>query len=236
MRVEGRRAFAANSETLWSLLHDPHTLQAILPGCESLEAVAPDEYRLTLDTRLGQAVERLIGTLRLNRVTPYQGFDFTAESGNQSGSLSARGRVTLAPEGRGLTALVYEADIEAGGRFAQITPRLMQTTMNAIARRSLDALEKQVALRTRVFTTTTTPQPDDRAALATTAVDRLAAYRRFLIIGPVLLAVLFIIRAIDRRRTSSVARQVVEMLERTPGRPSDPSPYGSLAAPDLKRP
>lgn len=224
MRIEGRRVFAANSEILWMLLLDPYTLRTILPGCEALEAVAPDEYRLTLDARLGQSVERLIGSLRLDRVTPYQGFDFTAESGNQSGSLAARGRVGLVPEHGGQAALVYEADIEVGGRFAQISPRLLQTTMNGIARRSLEALERQVALRTRVFTTTTSRHPIDMAAQSTTAVDRLGSYRRLLIIGPVLLAVLLIIRAIDRRRTHSVARQVVEMLDEKPSRPQPSSP------------
>ncbi len=213
MIVEGRRTYAANSEILWSLLHDPDTLKRILPGCDVLEAGAGDELRLTIDTRIGPATEHLIGTLRFDRVAPHRSFEFTAESGNRSGALTARGRVSFEPESGERTVLVYEAGIEAGGGFAQVSPRLMQTTMNALARRALEALEREAALRTRVFTTTTMLPAPEREARSTTAVDRLAPYRRLLVIGPILLALALIIRGIDRRRMRAVARQVAEMLE-----------------------
>lgn len=201
MNIEGQQTFAANAETLWSLLHDPFVLAKIIPGCELLESAGPHEYRLTLNTRLGQNYERLSGTLYFQRVNPFRGFDFVAEWTNREGSMAGRGRVVLESQEDGATTLSYAADIDAGGRFGQIAPRMMQTTVRSFTRRSLEALEKQVALRTHIFTTSTV-QP---FATTTTPDGRETAgqLRGLLAFGSLLLAIVLFWRGINQWRTKS---------------------------------
>lgn len=224
MKIEGRRTFAAATETLWSLLHNPDVLKRVLPDCDMLEAVAPDEFQLTLNTRIGRDIEHLTGVMHLDRATPYQGFDFEAESENRPGYLYARGRVSLEPEGAGATALIYEADIEPRGRFARISPRLMQTTMNAIARRSLEALEFEVALRTGTFTTALTTPAAGIATRSTEIYDLVSFFRRLLTVALVLLGVFLIARGLGRRRAHPVAGQDIGVPVRIPDELPIPSP------------
>lgn len=216
MKIEGRRTFAAGPETLWSLLHNPDVLKRVLPDCDMLEAVAPDEFKLTLNTRIGRDIEHLTGVMHIDRVTPCQGFDFEAESENRPGYLYARGRVSLEPEGAGATTLIYEAEIEPRGRFARISPRLMQTTMNAIARRSLEALEFEVALRTGTFTTALTSPAAVIAARSTEIYDLVSFLRRLLTIALALLGIVLIVRGLGRRRAQPVAGQDIGVPVRIP--------------------
>ena len=79
MRVEGRQVYSTDPEVLWSILHDPLALERLLPGCESFEAIAVDEFAVTLSLRVGQIIERFSGTLKLERAAAFRGFEFSAE-------------------------------------------------------------------------------------------------------------------------------------------------------------
>lgn len=216
MKVEGRRIVAANREILWSLLHDPFVLQRCWPGCETLEAVGPDEYRVVFEIRIGQVVERFSGALRLEQVVAPHGFSFVADGRNADGSLQARGRIELENADNG-TTLCYEADVVATGRPAAVSPRLMMTTARAFARRALDALEKEVAIRTRVYTTTTAAAPDEAiVAPAVEDVRHMLQLRRWLILALTLLGALVLWRGVERRQARRVARQAVELLSQAP--------------------
>lgn len=213
MKLEGRHTFAASREVVWGVLYDPLVLQTILPDCEAFEAVASDEYRVTLRLRVGQIVDRFIGTLWLERVAPFTGFDFQADGESTSGLVNGRGRVYLEETAEGGTALCYEAEFEVGGRLATVTGRLLETTARAFARRCLAGLEQQVEMRTRIFTTSTASPPP--LTPAGTTISRLAGLRWAATALAVLLAALFLWRGLDRRRTRRIAQQVAELLAQT---------------------
>lgn len=199
MRVEGRHTVAANRETVWSVLYDPATLQSILPGCESFEAISSREFRITLRLRVGQIVDRFTGTLWLDAVVPLTGFDFQADGESGSGLIHGHGRVYL--EGPAAaddaTTLGYEADFDVDGPLRNATDRLLTTTARAFTRRTLEALEHQLDLRTRVYTTTVPSRALDAAAHTT--AERLGAVRRLAAMLGILLVALFLRRMLARR-------------------------------------
>ncbi len=214
MKIEGKRVYAAEAESLWALLHDPVTLSRILPGCDHLEAIGPDEYQIRLSVRVGQAVEYLDGLLRLVPVTPLQMIDFRAEgtSADRSASVSCRGRITIDRPADNLAGLSYEADITPGGRLSSVSQRLLQTTARAFARRCLEGMEKQVAVRTRVYTTTTISPSIVATAPTGDSIHRVAQARRWLTLTGLLVIGLALWRSIDRRRTREITTQVLEVL------------------------
>lgn len=215
MKMEGRQTFAAGVDLLWTLLNDPLALQQLLPGCETFEAVAANEYRVALDLRVGAVNERFEGILLLERVIPFTRFDFRAEGESPSGLINCRGRVSLedgAANGADRhTSLSYEADIDVGGRLTAVSGRLLETTARAFARRALEGLEKQVAMRTRTYTSTLdAPQP---AAPAVGGPPWLVAGRSAAILLGALAAFLLLLRGLDRRRTRRLAHEVADLLE-----------------------
>jgi hypothetical protein len=89
---------------------------------------------------------------------------------------------------------------------------MAQTTDRAFVRRCLEGLEKQVAICTRVYTTSTAPLVVDKtpsfASLHWTAQLRRLAGALFL-----LLTVMALWRILDQRRTRLITRRVEEVLE-----------------------
>ncbi len=210
MKLEGRYTFAAGREVVWGVLYDPIVLESILPGCEAFEAVAPDEYRVTLHLRVGTIDDRFSGTLWLKRVVPFVGFDFEADGESPNGLVNSHGRVTLEEAAEGGTSLCYEADLNVGGRLATVTGRLQETTARAFARRSLEGLERQVDMRTRIYTSSAAPLAPPTPTGATVA--RLGGLRRGATLLGLLLAVVLVWRGLDRRRTRRIAQQVADLL------------------------
>lgn len=207
MKVEGRHTLAASREVVWSTLYDPATLGRIMPGCETFEAISAHEFRVALRLRVGQAVDLFSGTLWLERVAPFTGFDFQADGEGASGLIHGRGRLYLEDAAEGQTVLCYEADFEVGGGLATATGRLLQTTARAFARRSLEALERQLDLRTRTYTTAVAPPSPAGPATA-----QLGEARRVLWFVGILLALALVWRALGRRRGQRLAGEVVAPL------------------------
>jgi carbon monoxide dehydrogenase subunit G len=210
MRIEGRETFPAHPEIVWSLIGEPGMVERLLPGFELFEPVAPDQYRLELNLRIGKATELLSAMLNLERVVPTVGFDFRAAAQGQSGALNLHGHIALEDQGADCTALSYVIDID-GDQFPAVSPRMLETTARAFARRSLEALDKQVAIRTRVYTTSAfRPEP----APAALTRQNTAILRRLLAVASVLLTLLLLWRGLARRRTRQIAREVAAQLER----------------------
>jgi len=223
MKVQGRHTFAAGREVVWGALYDPLVLESVLPGGEAFEAVAPDEYRVTLHLRVGAIDDRYTGTLWLERVVPFVGFDFQADGESPTGLVNSHGRVYLEEAAEGGTSLCYEADIEVGGRLSSVAARLVETTARAFARRCLEGLERQVEMRTRIYTSSVAPVAPTPAGAT---VARLAGVRRGATLLGVVLAVIFLLRGLDRRRTQRIARQVADLL----AQPEAPAPPAAPTA------
>lgn len=221
MKISGRQLLPVDPAVLWSILHDPLALKDVLPGCESLEAIGSDEFRVALTLRIGPITDRFTGLLKLNQVNVLSDLDFQAEGESPNGLVSCRGRFLLETDAGVDTALCYEADIEVGGRLAQMSPRLLETTARSFARRCQEGLEKQVAMRTRVYTTTTAPPPGP-PQLQPSPMDPRHWLRRAVFWVVISLGVISISRVLERRRVKLVAKQVIDALEQ-PERSESPT-------------
>ncbi len=210
MRVEGRHTLAADRETVWNLLYDPATFQNILPGVESFEAISAREFRIVLRLRIGQIVDHFTGTLWLDGVMPLTGFDFQADGESGSGLIHGRGRVYLEDAAASDTVLCYEVDFEVDGPLQSANDRVLTTTARAFARRTLEALERQLALRTRVYTTAVLPPALDRATRTTEA--RLGAARQLAAMLGILLFVVFLRRVLSQRQAPPAPPVLADLL------------------------
>jgi carbon monoxide dehydrogenase subunit G len=209
MRIEGRETYPTSPDVIWSLIGEPGMLARMLPGCEVVEPVAPNQYRIELNTRIGKAIEPITAVLTLEEVAPFREVGFRADGQGHSGALSIQGHVSLEDQGPNCTALSYAVDID-GEQFPTVSPRMFETTSRAFVRRSLETLEKQIGIRTRVYTTAAY-QPAPVAPAAT--IQRLAALRRLLAFASILLTLLILWRGIERRRTRRIAEELTALLE-----------------------
>ena len=144
MELKGRRHLAASRAATWRALNDPEVLRACIPGCESIEPSADNEYRVAVAAVLGPVKARFQGRILLEDVVAPESYTIRFEGqGGAAGFAKGAARVTLADEGAG-TLLGYTVDAQVGGRLAQVGNRLIDSAALKLADDFFAAFEKEV--------------------------------------------------------------------------------------------
>jgi uncharacterized protein len=126
MELTSTRIVAAPPEKVWAALNDPAVLKEAVPGCETLERVADNEWRAVVAAKVGPVSARFNGKMLLADLDPPNGYTLKFEGqGGAAGFASGEAKVALAPAEGGKTALTYTAKAQVGGKLAQIGSRLI---------------------------------------------------------------------------------------------------------------
>ena len=100
MKISGNSTVNASCEAIWELIFDPTTLLQLLPGCDHVEQVDPDQYKATLTMR----VPALSGSYEiLIKIAESKAPQFCRLEGSArgpSGGVQGSGTLNLQPSGR----------------------------------------------------------------------------------------------------------------------------------------
>ena len=66
MNLDGSAVLHADPERVWSVITDPAVLARTIPGCETLEQVGDDEYRMNVSVGVGAIRGTYAGEVRLS--------------------------------------------------------------------------------------------------------------------------------------------------------------------------
>jgi carbon monoxide dehydrogenase subunit G len=145
MEITGEQVISAPREAVWKALNDPQVLKACLPGCESVEQISPEQFKVVIKAVIGPLRARFQGLLRL--VDPLPPASCTMHFEGQGGAVgfgkgSAQVMLREVPEG---TALSYEAKAQVGGKLAQVGSRLIDGVVRKMADDFFTAFRRQLA-------------------------------------------------------------------------------------------
>jgi uncharacterized protein len=147
MEMTGEERIAASQAATWAALNDPEILKACIPGCESIERVADNEYQVLMVARIGPVSAKFKGKLALADIHPPESYSLAFEGqGGAAGFGRGSARVRLSPEGEG-TLLRYEAKASVGGKLAQIGSRLVDAAAKKISQDFFAAFNEKVGAR-----------------------------------------------------------------------------------------
>lgn len=133
MEIKGEYRIAAGRRTVWDALNDPLILQKCIPGCESLERAADNEYRGRIAAAIGPVRAKFDTRIKLENLDPPEGYTLSGESkAGAAGFGRGSADVRLAEED-GATRLTYNADFKVGGKLAQVGSRLVAGTTRKLA-------------------------------------------------------------------------------------------------------
>ena len=130
-------------EAVWRVLARPDELIFILPGCESLDEVAENEYKGLLRIKVGPVQGTFDGSISLSDVVEHESATISVSGQGAPGFLKGTGQLRLEPTAEGCV-LHYEGDAQIGGRLASVGQRLFDSSSKAIIRQGLEALEARV--------------------------------------------------------------------------------------------
>lgn len=171
MHIAGDYVFGAPRPIVWEALQDPRVLASVLPGCERLDLVAPDEYDGTIKLKIGPVQGEYQGKVRLLDLVPPESFRMQIDGKGQQGFVKAAASITLAADGAN-TKITYDSEAQVGGRIATVGQRLIETSARAVVRQSLEGLD--AAMRARAATAASVTAAGGSVAEATAAAAAIA--------------------------------------------------------------
>ena len=138
MKISGTNTLALPTEEAYRRMQDPTVLAACMPGCESLEAVGEDEYRMKMKLAMASLSGAFEGKVRIAERTP-AGFRLIVEGTGKLGFMKGEGLLNFAPSREG-TVVGYEGDVQVGGTIAAVGQRLIDATAKMMIKRFLEKL------------------------------------------------------------------------------------------------
>ena len=124
MKVSGTATLSAPPDRVWEALNDPAVLVRTIPGCQRLEAVGEDSYRMTVAAGVASIKGLYQGEVSISEQEPPDRFVLTAAGSGAPGTVSARVLVSLAG-GSDETTLTYDADAIVGGMIGGVGQRML---------------------------------------------------------------------------------------------------------------
>ena len=133
MEMSGEQHIPLPQQRVWEALNDPEILKACIPGCESIDRVSENEYKVAMTAAVGPVKAKFSGKLLLSDINPPNSYSLAFEgSGGAAGFGKGSAQVSLAPESGG-TWLTYKAQASVGGKLAQIGSRLIDGVAKKMA-------------------------------------------------------------------------------------------------------
>ena len=125
MDISGEFRIPAPRQQVWEALNDPEMLRKCIPGCESLERRSDTEFDATMKTKIGPVRATFQSTVALSNLNPPESYTISGQGkGGPAGFGKGAANVRL-EQADGATVLSYSAELQVGGKLAQIGSRLV---------------------------------------------------------------------------------------------------------------
>lgn len=148
LEIRGEYVFAAATPDLWALLTDPEVLKRAIPGCNAVERIADDRYRMGLKLQVANVSGEYMGEVAIrDRQEPHH-YVLAVGGEGSIGFMKGQGAFDLEEREEGGTLLRYTGSAEVGGVVAGVGQRVLLGVARFLARRFFQALEKQIQERT----------------------------------------------------------------------------------------
>lgn len=146
MQLNNERLLPVGQAAAWAALNDDATLQASIPGCDSLTRTAPDTLEATVTLAIGPVRARFKGRLTLQDVQAPDSYAMVFEGqGGAAGFSKGTARVRLTPLNDNATRLHYEAHVQIGGKLAQLGSRVIDGASQKVIGEFFARFEQQLA-------------------------------------------------------------------------------------------
>jgi carbon monoxide dehydrogenase subunit G len=163
VKLDGSAVLHAEPERVWAVLTDPAVLARTIPGCETLERVGEDAYRMDVAVGVGAIRGTYAGEVHLTDQERPSSYVMHASGAGAPGQVRATVRIGLAPCDEG-TTLTWAADAVVGGPVAGVGQRMITGVARRLATQFFTAVDAELTGAVLPVQAPTVPAP--RAAPA----------------------------------------------------------------------
>ncbi len=144
MRIGGTVVLGAPRRAVFDAIRDPAVLMAVIPGCEAVEAIGPDDYAGRITLRLPGAVGTYRTRVRLVDAVASERAGMEGRVEGPLGSIVGHADFTLSEQPDG-TLLEYRGIATIGGPLARLDARFAEHLAESLIRQALHSLDRRLA-------------------------------------------------------------------------------------------
>lgn len=139
LKIEGSYIFNAPRDRVWQFLLDPKIMVQCMPGCESMNEVAPDQYEAVMKVGIASVKGTYKGKVSIKEKQAPSHYVLSGEGSGGPGFMQGDVSIDL-EESDGKTLLKYSTDAKVGGLIASIGQRML----NGVAKMMVDQFFKKM--------------------------------------------------------------------------------------------
>jgi carbon monoxide dehydrogenase subunit G len=143
VNLDGSAVLSADPEKVWAVITDPAVLARTIPGCETLEQIGDDEYRMNVSVGVGAIRGTYAGEVRLSDQKKPASYVMHASGAGAPGQVRATVTINLEPSDQG-TTLTYSADAVVGGPVAGVGQRMITGVAKRMAGQFFQAIDDEL--------------------------------------------------------------------------------------------
>jgi carbon monoxide dehydrogenase subunit G len=146
MKLSGEQILPAPRQQVWDLFNDPQRLSRLIPGCENLEQLAPDEFAGTVNVGIASVKGVYAGKLKLDEIRAPEHYKMIVDGKGKQGFMRGSGILDLAPKDgdRNQTVVKYTGDIQIGGPLVQVGQRVIDSAAKMLMGQFFAAAEAEL--------------------------------------------------------------------------------------------
>ena len=124
MKLAGTYKLNVKKEIVWQALNNPNILKQCVPGCESFEKESDTIFTVSATNQIGPMNATFSGTVTLSNIQENQSYTIKGEGQSSVGFANGSANVKLTEKNES-TTLIYEVNVNVGGKIAQLGSRLI---------------------------------------------------------------------------------------------------------------
>ena len=145
LELSGEHAFGVGRPALWVLLNDPEVLRKAIPGCNTVERIAEDRYRMGLKLQVANVSGEYMGEVEIQDRREPLHYELVIGGEGSIGFMKGRASFDLEERPEGGTLLRYAGSAEVGGVAAGVGQRVLLGVARYLVGRFFKSLEQQAA-------------------------------------------------------------------------------------------
>ncbi len=126
MKIAGEQILSAPRQSVWELFNDPNRLSRLIPGCEKLNVLGPDQYEGTINVGIASVKGVYDGKLKLEDKRPPEHYKLLIDAKGKQGFVRGSGTLDLEARDGSSTIVKYAGDLQVGGPLMQVGQRMIE--------------------------------------------------------------------------------------------------------------
>jgi uncharacterized protein len=144
MKISGEQTLSAPRASVWALFNDPNRLSRLIPGCEKLDILGPDEFSGTMNVGIAAVKGVYTGKIKLDEKREPEHYKMLIDAKGKQGFVRGSGTLDLDAANPKTTIVKYAGDVQIGGPLMQVGQRLVESASKMMLGQFFAAAEAEL--------------------------------------------------------------------------------------------